>query len=172
MEKKKRIGRNKKVWLLILIEVCVILFIAAQLIPSGKQAPQLGSALQENFAVVLPDEPMNCLYQKWNQGRLDDGNVYSVWQMEDSQQLLQEIDWIEGAQPFQQQLFQEVAQSESLDVDRYYLPQDWEQAGYYYQTVGADGHGGAQLLLIFLPQGKLGDGLQYKNLLFVIERYS
>lgn len=172
MEKKKRIGRNKKVWLLILIEVCVILFIAAQLTPNEKQAAQLGSALQENFAVVLSDESMNCLYQKENRGWLGDGEGYSVWQVTDSQQLLQEIDWIEGAQPFQQQLFQEVVQSESLDVDRYYLPQDWEHEGYYYQTIDADGYGDDQLLLIFLPQGKLGDGLQYKNLLFVIERYS
>lgn len=95
-----------------------------------------------------------------------------VWQIEDSQQLLQDIDWAEEGQPFQQQLFQEVVQSESLDVDRYYLPQDWEHEGYYYQTIDADGYGDDQLLLIFLPQGKLGDGLQYKNLLFVIERYS
>lgn len=163
-------SKQKKLWLLILIEACVVLFIAYQCSDYAVSKPTL-DYVNESFAVNLSDEQGHQLYNESKRGWFGDGDVYSVWQFEDSEQLMQAVEWKSG-KAFQQPLFQSIVQATFLEVDGYYLPRDLDQDAYYYECIDKEGYGDDKLLLVFTPQVKLGDGLQYKNLLFVVEYYS
>lgn len=84
--------------------------------------------------------------------------------------MLDKLNWQSG-QPFQHELFQTV--TDLTELDTYYLPNDLKQQGwYYYIGQDKDGYEDDRMLLILVPEVKMGDGLQYKHLLFIVELYS
>lgn len=160
--------KNKKVWLLLLVELAIVLFIGYQCHASFSPSFQV---INTNFDVQLSEKSGHQLYSESERGWFGDGDVYSVWQFEDTEPLMQAVEWKTG-KAFQQPLFQSIVQATFLEVDGYYLPRDLDQEAYYYECIDKEGYGDDKLLLVFAPQVKLGDGLQYKNLLFVVEYYS
>ena len=161
--------KNKKVWLLILLELLVVLFITYQC-HGGTERTRTFQYDNNNFAFHLEAGRGNCLYEAEDRGWFGDGEVYTVWQIEDIKPLLDKLNWQSG-QPFQHELFQTV--TDLTELDTYYLPNDLKQQGwYYYIGQDKDGYEDDRMLLILVPEVKMGDGLQYKHLLFIVELYS
>lgn len=164
------ITKEKKLWLLFFVEAAIILFIIYQITVGLHPKPTLDH-LNSNFKVSIPVEQINRLYETNDRGWFGDGDRYSVWQCQDDAPFItQASEWHQG-QAFQQDLFTLV--KDRLQPDGYFLPRELQQEDCFYLIAeDAEGYGDDQVLLIYTPQVKLGDGLYYKNLLFVIEWYS
>lgn len=163
-------GSRKKRLLLFLVEGLVLLLICWPIYTAFHPTPPSLNHIQNNFALDISTEHANQLYNKNTQGWFGDGEIYSVWQYDDSAILEGLLPWQQG-KGFRQQLYQQVVSH--AQPDSYYLPFESEQEVYYYlQEFGADGYTDNKILIIYAPQIKLGDGLQYKNLLFILEWYS
>lgn len=160
---------HKKRLLLLLVEGLVLLLIGWQVYAGMHPVPTL-EHVRKNFGISVTTEQANRLYEKNTQGWFGDGEIYSVWQYDDGAVLETLLPWQQG-NGFQQQLYQQVVKAN--EPDAYYQPRALGQDVFYYlQDHDADGHGDDQILFIYTPQITLGDGLQYKNLLFVLEWYS
>lgn len=74
--------------------------------------------------------------------------------------------------PLGNELYQDVLTF--LEVEQAYVPlsPEWQRGFSYWQKTDIDGNTDDQLLLLFLPQVTLGDGQEYRRLLFVLEWYS
>lgn len=159
----------KKRFLLFAALGIILLLLIWQIYPVLYPSPNLDH-VQKNFNVSLPTERANCLYKINSQGWFGDGENYSVWQYEDAVELQNLLPWQAG-KGFQQPLYQQI--TEQMKPEGYYLPRQLEQDCYYYlQEYDADGRDDDRLLCIYAPQVKLGDGLRYQNLLFVLECYT
>lgn len=161
-------GTYKKRLLLFLVEGLILFLIFWPVYTELHDTPN--NYIQRNFALDLSQKHANQLYTKNTQGWFGDGEIYSVWQYDDATVLEEMLPWQQG-KGFQLQLYQQVVRW--AQPDSYYLPYESEQEVYYYlQEFDADGRTDDKILLIYAPQVKLGDGLQYKNLLFTSEWYS
>lgn len=160
--------KQRKLWLLFFVEAIIILFIIYQVRVGLHQKPTL-DYVNDNFNISIPVKQMNCLYQIDNWvAWAGDGFFYSVWQCEEDAPLIAQAQQWQQGQAFQQDLFITVV--DDLTPDGYFVPRELQQNNCYY-LIAKDARGLNQILLIFTPQVKLGDGLQYKNVLFVIEKY-
>ncbi len=160
---------HKKRLLLLLAEGLVLLLIGWQLYAGVHPAPDL-EHVRKSFGIAVPTAQANQLYRINTQGWFGDGEIYSLWQYPDDARLENLLPWQQG-QGFQQPLYHQVVKA--AEPSKYYRPVTLDQDVFYYlQDHDADGHSDDQILLIYAPQITLGDGLQYKNLLFVLEWYS
>ena len=152
-------------WFKIFLAGClaVLLFIAggAMLLPN----PGMMS-VKANFGVEIPDSGATRLYNYNTQGWFGDGEVYTVWQYSDAEELMQALDWRNG-QAFQHETFVDVTTFSEEKPEGYFLPREVDQEVYYYHQDDDDN----RLLVIFAPEVKLGDGKYYDNLLFIAEWY-
>lgn len=158
--------RNRKLWLLIFfILVMVVIY------PRNNTAKMKAFEYDNiNFGFRLAAGCGRCLYEAEDRGWFGDGEVYTVWQIEDIKPLLEKLNWKSG-KPFQHELF--VTATSLIELDKYYYPKDLNQRGwYYYIGCDKDGYDDDRMLLILVPQARLGDGVQYQHLLFIVELYS
>ncbi len=131
------------------------------------------SNLQEVFGVHwLPEQELALLYCQTDRGWLGDGQTYSIWQYTgDMKQFFAQGYW-RADKPLGNELYQDVLTF--LEVEQAYVPlsPEWQRGFSYWQKTDIDGNTDDQLLLLFLPQVTLGNGQEYRRLLFVLEWYS
>lgn len=154
--------KNRKFCILILLVLPLLLAYQCQV----NQEPDLNKSTKQ-FPVTIPTERLRCLF--WVDGRnfLGDGSCYSVWQCdEDAPLIVQATQWEKVDFLFQSEAFRLNYADVALDSN--WLPQD--KTAELYCLLAGDTY--KELTLGFAPEIILGDGLQYKNLLFVMEWYS
>ena len=159
--------RTKWIWVLLLVELCIVFFIGYQLHGAFPKSYSL-DRLNDNFGISISTEEMNCLYEKDTQNWVGKGVVYSVWQCQDNASIVTWAKNWEKGKVFQFPLFSYVQENAELQVNVSYLPRNLMQEGNYYQMKDGD----KQVFLIFILDGMLEDGLHYRNLLFVVEQYN
>ncbi len=152
-------------WFKLFLGGCLIVCVVIAIMFGGGVADL--SHIESTFRVDISVQGAERLHYHNTQGWFGDGEEYSVWQYNDTETLLQAVEWSQGA-AFRHDVFTKVTTEGIEQPDGYSLPREMDQeVSYYYQDDNDN-----ELLLIYAPEARLGDGVTYQNLLFVAAWYS
>ncbi len=164
-----RFGRNGddtmklKHQVFFLLLVVIILWIC--FLPYVMDNETLPERVERKFSIQLPTEDANELYYASDWDDFGNGAIYSVWQYQSAKSLLQMEEWDEGNVIDFLELYNKTY--ETAQVESYYRIQDEDTI--IYSTGRRDEKYDDVLVLIYAPEMRMGDGLKYRNLLFIIE---
>jgi hypothetical protein len=153
-------------WFKIFLAGCAIAFLAFCLVYNLFLKPDL-EYIEKTFGVSVSTSEAVRLYSHNTQGWFGDGEDYSVWQYQNPETLMTSIEWQKG-QAFQYDIFERVTTRGIELPEGYFLPRELDQEVLYYYVDDDDN----ELIIVFAPEVKLGDGKYYDNLLFVAAWYS
>lgn len=146
-----------------LLLVVIILWIC--FLPHFMDNETLQERIERKFAIQLSTDDANELYYASEWDDFGNGAIYSVWQYQSAKPLLQMAEWKERNVTDFSELYNETY--ETAQVEPYYRIQDKDTI--VYSTGQWDEKYDDELILIYAPEVQMGDGLKYKNLLFIIE---
>ena len=152
-------------WFKVFLIVCIIGLAGVCLVYNLVLKPDLDS-VEKNFGVLVSTEQAVRLYNHNTQGWAGDGECYSVWQYSSMDDFVLNTELQRGA-GFRQDVFDRVTTKGIELPEGYFLPRELDQEVYYYYQKTLDD----EVIIIFAPEVKLGDGKYYDNLLFVAEWY-
>lgn len=153
-------------WFKLFLAGCAVAVLIIYLVFGVALKPNL-EHIQSSFGVEIATDGATRLYTHNTQGRFGDGEEYSVWQYQDADDLQLNVE-LQTGPAFRHDVFDRVTTQGAETPDGYYLPRELDQeVSCYYQDDNDN-----ELLVVFAPEVRLGDGKTYQNLLFVAAWYS